>query len=218
MSARSATQIALLTAATAVTGLVGYAVYFDYMRRNNPEFRKNIRKQHKKLAAEAETRAKEERERNTKALRAALVEIQMEDQPVSPEQQEAYFQEQVAEGEKLASQGPDLYVEAATHFYRALRVYPQPVELLMIYQKVVPPPVFALLLELTALTGGAAGGPGVSAASTAPPPPPQASVADIDESSPATSTESAEAGSPNGASATSATSEWERVSDEGRRA
>jgi import receptor subunit TOM20 len=78
----------------------------------------------------------------------------MEDQPVSPEQQEAYFQEQVAEGEKLASQGesgadrrayvcarvtsadssfsgPDLYVEAATHFYRALRVYPQPVELLM---------------------------------------------------------------------------------------
>jgi import receptor subunit TOM20 len=43
MSARSATQIALLTAATAVTGLVGYAVYFDYMRRNNPEFRKNIR-------------------------------------------------------------------------------------------------------------------------------------------------------------------------------
>jgi hypothetical protein len=30
-----------------------------------------------------------------------------------------------------SSAGPDLYVEAATHFYRALRVYPQPVELLM---------------------------------------------------------------------------------------
>jgi import receptor subunit TOM20 len=44
MSARSATQIVLLTAATAVTGLVGYAVYFDYMRRNNPDFRKSIRK------------------------------------------------------------------------------------------------------------------------------------------------------------------------------
>jgi hypothetical protein len=29
----------------------------------------------------------------------------MEDQPVSPEQQEVYFQEQVAKGEKLASQG-----------------------------------------------------------------------------------------------------------------
>jgi import receptor subunit TOM20 len=27
--------------------------------------------------------------------------------------------------------GPELHVEAATHFYRALRVYPQPVELLM---------------------------------------------------------------------------------------
>ena len=27
--------------------------------------------------------------------------------------------------------GPEKYVEAAAHFYRALRVYPQPVELLM---------------------------------------------------------------------------------------
>jgi import receptor subunit TOM20 len=120
--------------------------------------------------------------------------------------------------------GPEMHVQAASHFYRALRVYPSPVELLMstslpfssigadnvfaVYQKVCPAPVFALLLELTSLTGGA-GGIGV-------PPQPGASVIDIDDSSPV-------AGSPNGKSSGTGSGmgsggEWERVSDEGRRA
>ncbi|ORY32130.1 mitochondrial outer membrane translocase complex, subunit Tom20 domain-containing protein [Naematelia encephala] len=207
MSARTASQVAVITAAAALTGLVGYAFYFDYQRRNNPDFRKGLKKQQKKLAAAAEARTKAEKERNSKALREALATVQAEIPPTSPEEQEAYFQEQVAEGEKLSVQGPEFMVPAATHFYRALRVYPQPVELLMIYQKVVPAPIFALLLELTSLTGGGMGGA----------PPPGASLADIDEGE--------ITGSPNGA--TSATSgsgsgmgsggEWERLSDEERR-
>ena len=39
---RSAGQIAAITAATALTGIVGYAVYFDYMRRNSADFRKGL--------------------------------------------------------------------------------------------------------------------------------------------------------------------------------
>lgn len=35
-------QIALITAGAAVTGVLGYALYFDYMRRNSPEFRKGL--------------------------------------------------------------------------------------------------------------------------------------------------------------------------------
>lgn len=31
----------------------------------------------------------------------------------------------------MLTAGPENYVKSATHFYRALRVYPQPVELLM---------------------------------------------------------------------------------------
>ena len=42
MASRSTTQIALLATAAAVTGVVGYAVYFDYQRRHNPEFRKGL--------------------------------------------------------------------------------------------------------------------------------------------------------------------------------
>lgn len=39
-----ASQIALISAGAAVTGVLGYAVYFDYMRRNSPEFRKGLSK------------------------------------------------------------------------------------------------------------------------------------------------------------------------------
>ncbi|KAF9062225.1 hypothetical protein BDP27DRAFT_1336916 [Rhodocollybia butyracea] len=40
---------------------------------------------------------------------------------------------------------------AALAFYRALRVYPSPVELMMIYQKTVPEPIFKIVIELTNL-------------------------------------------------------------------
>lgn len=36
-------QVALITAGAAVTSVVGYALYFDYMRRNSPTFRKGLR-------------------------------------------------------------------------------------------------------------------------------------------------------------------------------
>ena len=42
---------------------------------------------------------------NDQDLRAALANIQNEPTPQSPEQQEAFFQECVAEGEKLAVMG-----------------------------------------------------------------------------------------------------------------
>jgi import receptor subunit TOM20 len=61
-----------------------------------------------------------------------------------------------------------------------------------VYQKVVPPPVFALLIELTSLTGGATGGP---------PAPAPASVADIDDG----------LSSPTGRSLGSGSGEWENV-------
>jgi len=38
--------------------------------------------------------------------------------------------------------GPDFHLASAMSFYRALRVYPSPVELIVIYQKTVPEPIF----------------------------------------------------------------------------
>ena len=42
----------------------------------------------------------------------------------------------------LCSAGEDFRLPAALSFFRALRVYPSPVELIMIYEKTVPGPVF----------------------------------------------------------------------------
>lgn len=44
--------------------------------------------------------------------------------------------------------GPLFYFPAAIAFFRALRVYPAPTELIGIYQQTVSPPVFMLIVEL----------------------------------------------------------------------
>jgi mitochondrial import receptor subunit TOM20 len=80
--------------------------------------------------------------------------------PTTPEERETYFMSQVEIGERLCAQGmsctagavkdfcslccegPDFAVEAALAFFRALRVYPSPVELIMIFQNTVPEPIF----------------------------------------------------------------------------
>jgi len=131
MSARSATTIASITLGAAAVAGIGYCFYFDHQRRNNPEFRKGLKKQQKQIAAAAEARTKAEKEKHKKYIANALREIQNEEPPVTPEASEAYFQEHVAEAERLALLGSESHAESAVEFFKSLRVYPQPVELLM---------------------------------------------------------------------------------------
>lgn len=158
-----------LTTALSYTGItlgvaaVGYAVYFDYRRRNDPQFRKLLRKQSKQStkAAKREQKAAQKEE-------ALLIEKAVKDAstpgvlPSGVQEKEAFFMEQVAAGEALFAQGPAYNVPAAIAFFRALKVYPAPVELVMIYQKAVPKEVFEILMQLitkdAALTGSSAGG------------------------------------------------------------
>ncbi|KAF8914306.1 hypothetical protein CPB84DRAFT_79701 [Gymnopilus junonius] len=58
---------------------------------------------------------------------------------------------QVSVGEQLAAQGPNFYLPAATAFFRALRVYPAPSDLIVIYEKTIIEPIFKLVVELTQL-------------------------------------------------------------------
>ena len=57
--------------------------------------------------------------------------------PKDPEETEGYFMQEVARGEGMCTDGSDP-VDAALCFYRALKVYPQPRELISIYDKTVP--------------------------------------------------------------------------------
>ncbi|KAJ3972130.1 hypothetical protein EV361DRAFT_907327 [Lentinula raphanica] len=149
----SRTTSVLTIAGIAALSVVAYAVYFDYKRRNDVDFRKKLKKDKKRvdksIASSKASLPPDSGVVGTEELREALEQVKAEQVPVSPEQKETYFMTQVSAGEQLALQGPMFYLPAALSFYRALRVYPSPVELMMIYQKTVPEPVFKLVIELT---------------------------------------------------------------------
>ena len=92
--------------------------------------------------------------------------------PTDVEDREHFFMEQVAEGEKLCQDGALVFIadeyripsltphlgsdqiEAALCFYKALKVYPQPSDLVTIYDKTVAKPVLDLLAEMIAFDEG----------------------------------------------------------------
>lgn len=85
------------------TSCLAYAVYFDYKRRSEPEFRRNLRRNERRQARVE----KEEAEMSTKQHRAAI-HAQVDDAkdegfPTGLEEREAYFKEQMAIGEMLSS-------------------------------------------------------------------------------------------------------------------
>ncbi|KAG0703911.1 hypothetical protein DFH29DRAFT_914666 [Suillus ampliporus] len=149
---RSTTIITV--ASVAVGGVLAYAVYFDYKRRTDANFRKQLRKE-KKRVKQSQTPSESGQPAtggvNPDELRSALESVRNEEVPPGPEEKEQYFMKQVGMGEQLCAQGPAFHLPAAMCFYRALRVYPSPVELIVIYEKTVPLPVFQLVMELTNL-------------------------------------------------------------------
>merc|ERR1711939_613652 len=134
-------------AATVAASGLAYAVYFDYMRRNNVEFRRNLLKEQKKVAKQAHVEASKGKEATADALKNAVRQMKSKPVPTNVEEREAYFLEQVAIGEALAAKGPAFYVPAAISFFKGLQVYPQPQELLMIYSKTQPAEVVQLLMD-----------------------------------------------------------------------
>ncbi|KZM25882.1 mitochondrial import receptor subunit tom20 [Ascochyta rabiei] len=153
MSQQSAVKTSTLVAisvGTVVTGLLAYAVYFDNKRRNDPEFRKALKKESKRIQRAAKEEAEHQGAEQKKAIRDAVALANEEGFPKDPEEVEAYFMQEVAQGEGMVQKGAD-NVEAALCFYRALKVYPNPRELINIYDKTVPKPVLDILAEMIAV-------------------------------------------------------------------
>ncbi|KAF2690413.1 protein import receptor MAS20 [Lentithecium fluviatile CBS 122367] len=142
--------IAAISVGTIVTGVLAYAVYFDHRRRNDPEFRKALKRDSKKQARAAKEEAEAQGKEQKKAIRDAVARANEEGFPKDPEEVEAYFMQEVAQGEGMCQSGADS-VEAALCFYRALKVYPNPRELISIYDKTVPKPVLDILAEMIAV-------------------------------------------------------------------
>ncbi|POS87246.1 hypothetical protein EPUL_000627 [Erysiphe pulchra] len=156
--------VVAITLSTVATGLLTYAVYFDYRRRNDPGFRKqlrrNIKKQERAVKEEAETQVVRQRQ----AIKAAVEMAKAEGFPTDVGEKEAYFMEQVARGEGFGTSGinhkrllfknADIVgtenVGAALCFYKALKVYPTPSDLISIYDRTVPKAVLDILAEMIA--------------------------------------------------------------------
>ncbi|CAG7918834.1 unnamed protein product [Penicillium olsonii] len=144
-----------IIAGTVLTGVLAYAIYFDHKRQSDPTFRKSLKKNNKKVEISVKQQQEAEGEARVAALKSALESVKKGGElPTGLEEKEAYFMEQVAKGESLcASEGAEN--EAAISFWKALKVYPQPQDLMGIYERTVPANILEVLAELIALDVGA---------------------------------------------------------------
>ncbi|SJX61291.1 related to mitochondrial import receptor subunit TOM20 [Sporisorium reilianum f. sp. reilianum] len=163
-------QIVLTSLSVLGVAGIGYAFYFDHRRRNDAAFRKSLRKESKKSSKADKKAAAKRAQQEDGFIQDLLHEVRAPGTfPADVEEREQFFLKYVSLGEQLFAMGADKYLDAAAAFFKALKVYPQPVELIMIYQKAVPKEVFDTIMRIVSkdiATGGAEGGAeGMSAAS-----------------------------------------------------
>lgn len=140
-----------ITSAIAAISAVGYAIYFDYQRRNNSEFRKSLRTKAKKQKQEAII----EKEQAKQAKLASVLdflknELIKDPIPSDPTQMESIFATNVELGERL-SMTPGNELQSASKFYKALAVYPNPADLLGIYQRTIPENIYENIVLMIAV-------------------------------------------------------------------
>lgn len=103
-SVRPAT-IAAISVGAVAAGVLAYALYFDHKRRNDPEFRKQLKRESKKQARAAKEEAEAQGKEQKKSIRAAVEKANQEGFPTDPESIEMYFMQEVASGEALCAKG-----------------------------------------------------------------------------------------------------------------
>lgn len=88
--------------------LQAYAIYFDYRRRNDPEFRKQLKRESRRQARIAKEVAEEQGKQQKEEIKKAVREAIEEGFPTDLEEKEAYFMQQISQGEQLAGDGMPL--------------------------------------------------------------------------------------------------------------
>ncbi|RYC61768.1 hypothetical protein CHU98_g4425 [Xylaria longipes] len=126
-----------------------YALYFDHQRRADPDFRKNLRREERRQARAEKEEAVAQGKQKRRGIQAAVEAALEEGFPTGTNEKEQYFMEYVQQGEVLASD-PSQTTEAALAFYKALKVYPTPRDLISIYDKTVDKRVLDVLAEMIA--------------------------------------------------------------------
>ncbi|CAI5681577.1 unnamed protein product [Oreochromis niloticus] len=126
---------------------VGYCIYFDRKRRNDPNFKNRLRERRRKQ------KAAKERAGLAKLLHTNVTEISCDCLLLAvlqlPDLKDAeavqkFFLEEIQLGEELLAQGD--YEKGVDHLTNAIAVCGQPQQLLQVLQQTLPPPVFQMLL------------------------------------------------------------------------
>lgn len=82
-----------------------YAVYFDHKRRSDPEFRKSLKRESRREARVAKEEAEAQGVQQKQAIENAVSEARDEGFPTDVEDKEAYFMNEVGQGEVLCQDG-----------------------------------------------------------------------------------------------------------------
>ena len=82
-----------------------YAVYFDHKRRSDPEFRKALKRESRREARAAKEEAEAQGVQQKQAIEDAVSEARDEGFPTDVEDKEAYFMNEVGQGEVLCQDG-----------------------------------------------------------------------------------------------------------------
>ncbi|ODV64072.1 TOM complex receptor protein TOM20 [Ascoidea rubescens DSM 1968] len=134
-----------------LTAFVCYLVYFDYNRRHSVEFRKKLKKtkkNHYKQQLKSKQNAKKVKLEQIKSR--LLKSLADEPIPTDLTDKEQIFINHVGKGEQLAAvAGKE--IDSALNFYRALAVYPNPTDLLSIYQRTVPENIYEIVVSMIAI-------------------------------------------------------------------
>jgi import receptor subunit TOM20 len=80
-------------------------VYFDYRRRNDSNFRKQLKRESRRQARAAKEEAEAHTQKQREAIKIAVAEAIEEGFPTDVEEKEAYFMTEVARGEQLSQEG-----------------------------------------------------------------------------------------------------------------
>lgn len=82
-----------------------YAVYFDHKRRSDPEFRKALKRESRREARAAKEEAEAQGIEQKRTIENAVNEARNEGFPTDVEDKEAYFMNEVGQGEVLCQDG-----------------------------------------------------------------------------------------------------------------
>jgi hypothetical protein len=99
-----------------------YAVWFDYKRQSDPEFRKALKRSNRRMARAVREENEAQGALQREAIRKALARAKDEGFPTDLEEKEAFFMGQVAQGESLSSEGMSAFYRAFVS-YKHIHIY-----------------------------------------------------------------------------------------------